>query len=110
MLPSRWGYARCQPERLRRSPSLKHRHATRAVALQWASPRHHPPPKRGRTLAPFATWLVALLSLLQHALRIGIADATALASRSRIDRRVDKGRSAQLHRLIDGPSELVGRR
>src|SRR5215471_3675585 len=48
--------------------------------------------------------------LLQHALRIEVADASALGARSRIDHRVDQGRLAGIHRLIDRALQLIGGR
>src|SRR5277367_5988605 len=49
------------------------------------------------------------LFLAQHALRVEVADAAALAAGGRVDHRVDQGRLAGVHRRVDGPLQLVGR-
>src|SRR5262249_29322824 len=48
--------------------------------------------------------------LLQHALRIEIADASAFGARRRIDHCVDQGRLAGIHRFIHRALQLVGGR
>src|SRR5260221_14269089 len=50
------------------------------------------------------------LFLAKHALRIEVADAAALAARSRVDHRVDEGWLARVHGRVDGTLQLVGRR
>src|ERR1700739_4568940 len=50
------------------------------------------------------------LFLPQHALRVEIADAAALAAGGGIDHRVDQRRLAGIHRCVDGALELVWRR
>src|SRR6202040_3922768 len=45
-----------------------------------------------------------------HALRVEIADAAALGAGRRIDHRVDQGRLAGIHRLVDRAGKLVGGR
>src|SRR5205814_555051 len=52
----------------------------------------------------------AALFLPQHALRVEIADAAALAAGSGVDHRVDQRRLAGIHRRVDGALELVRRR
>ena len=57
-----------------------------------------------------SAWLSESLDfLLQHALRIEVADAAALAAGGRVDHRVDQRRLAGIHRLVDGALQLVGR-
>src|SRR5713226_8139464 len=51
---------------------------------------------------------VADLFLAKHALRVEVADAAALAAGCRIDHRVDEGRLAGVHGLVDGATQLVG--
>src|SRR5262245_42189464 len=46
--------------------------------------------------------------LLQHALRVEVADAAALAAGGRVDHSVDQGRLAGIHGRVDGALELVG--
>src|SRR5216684_3566890 len=46
----------------------------------------------------------------KFALRIEVADAAALAAGCGIDRSVDQGRLAGVHRRVDGALQLVGRR
>src|SRR5580704_683772 len=50
------------------------------------------------------------LFLANLALRIEVADSAALAAGGRVDRRVDEGRLAGVHGLVDGALELVGGR
>src|SRR5262245_45955859 len=51
------------------------------------------------------------LFLLQHALRVEVADAAAFAAGSGVDHRVDESRLAGVHRRVDGALKLVrGRR
>src|SRR6266516_5709296 len=50
------------------------------------------------------------LFLAKFALRIEVADAAALAAGCRIDRRVDQGRLAGIHRRVHGALEIVRRR
>src|SRR5919204_2853460 len=50
------------------------------------------------------------LFLAHHALRIEVADTTALAARRRIDNRVDESRLARVHGLVHGAAQFVGRR
>src|SRR6478609_1553967 len=50
-----------------------------------------------------------LFLLAEHALRIEVADAAALAAGSRIDHRIDEGRLAAIHRFVHGALELVRR-
>src|SRR6476646_3260151 len=50
------------------------------------------------------------LLLANRALRIELADAAALGAGCRIEHRVDDGRPAGIHRRIDGPLQLFGRR
>src|SRR5208283_2561714 len=59
---------------------------------------------------PAREWRVGGLLLLQHALRIEIADAAALASGGRIDRGIDQGWLAGIHCRIHRALELVGGR
>src|SRR5215471_19921878 len=49
------------------------------------------------------------LFLANHALRVEVADAAALAAGGRIDRRVDERRLAGIHRRVDGAFEFVRR-
>src|SRR5262249_61011811 len=49
----------------------------------------------------------AALFLPQHALRIEITDAAALAAGSRIDDRIDRRRLAVIHRRCDGALGFV---
>src|ERR1700758_1857727 len=50
-----------------------------------------------------AYWGLKVCSLLlQDALRIEVADAAAFGAGGRIDHRVDQGRLAGIHRLVDG--------
>src|SRR5262252_8135630 len=50
----------------------------------------------------------APLFLANRALRVELADATALGAGRRVDYRVDEGRLAGVHGRIDGALELVG--
>src|SRR5215469_795059 len=47
------------------------------------------------------------LFLAQHALRVEIADTTALAAGSRVDDRIDERRLAGIHCRVDGAFELI---
>src|SRR5690242_14900520 len=49
------------------------------------------------------------LFLANRALRVELADATALGAGRRVDHRVDEGRLAGVHGRVDGALELVGR-
>src|SRR6202158_1380661 len=60
-------------------------------------------------LAMFVSPFQADLFLAKHALRVGVADAAALAAGRRIDHRVDEGRLAGVHGRVDGALQLVGR-
>src|ERR1700687_2810010 len=53
---------------------------------------------------------VANLFLAKHALRVEVADAAALRAGRRVDHRVDQGRLAGVHGLVDGALELARRR
>src|SRR6266481_5233516 len=58
-----------------------------------------------------AYWgLKVCLLLLQNALRIEVADAAAFGAGGGIDHRVDQGRLAGIHRLVDGALQFVRRR
>src|SRR5204862_4519388 len=48
------------------------------------------------------------LFLAKHALRIEVADASALAAGRRVDHRIDEGGLAAIHGLVHGALQLVG--
>src|SRR5207248_6336723 len=50
------------------------------------------------------------LFLAQRALRVEIADASALAAGRRVDHRIDEGWVTGVHRLVYGTLEFIGRR
>src|SRR5215212_11199329 len=53
---------------------------------------------------------VTELFFAKYTLRVEVADAAALGAGRRVDHRVDEGRLAGIHGLVDRAAEFVGRR
>src|SRR5262249_35806308 len=90
--------------------------AWRQPSWFWCGP-WPPLPSSPSVLLPNSIWSSAAagkaapgLFLAQHALRVEVADAAALAAGRRVDHRVDQRRLAGIHRRVDGSLEFVGRR